>query len=1361
MKKTLRPIGCGALVCAALSFLPATSLLAQGIAVTPSQIQIAPGGRVIVNGQPTAMAPAAAAAAAAAAAPTPGAPAGAPAAKAKTAEELIMAKFPALTFDRRQSIILKTWASPWPIPVPKPDPEEEADRLAAEAKVKQAADAKLELAAKAAADADAAAEEAAGDDPEKLKALEARRKAAAEAKQKAEAAKAAAAEKAQAAQALATEVDAQLREFQRNVTLGDWEKVHAFFNDGSTFEDEVDAKKMYGLFLAKLITTPKGTPAFLQPVVPPKPGAKPNPPKPQPKPQPQNRGAAGGKFTEKNVFLPDDVLAIASASPSKLSKKAHAGLLGMLLQQSLANGNFVDQLVAKLQSGTRWLGGKDPEARMMAARVLIAAGRPVEGGEFLPPLETAAAANDVEALNLIAYYFLTRFGQEPKREYLESGWEATQAVLATNGLDDEQKDEALQRAVELAPKLEEELGQAWLGESFTKNEVRGREVLAAIGAATSKGRGNRMSDPRLKGLELQKTAIDALLSLDGIDMKKWRESLNLLALNWLAEGEYSYLYDQSKSSTGMQMQWDNYGNMYYVRDNSNANWFQQNRGSAPQPINSGLLLEIKPGDKWLAQIDPSLQPKFAMQYAQLYLKVSEEEKAYPYIEMLAKTHPAQSLKLANEFIQVWTTNHDPNSDRNRSYRYGYMFGYNQRADAIPLTRSKQARNVKELSGWIEKLRELPIGDLKEDVLTNAFTKTHSLAEVYKLEDIEEVFGGLDELKPKTIAAFAETMRRNLLTVWRDPRVQDQKKTKRVDKEIQAEVKRGYETAFNVIYTALEAYPDSWRLQLAKAAILTDENNFRNDNLKDSDGFAARRADAFKEFAKAAAMYEAKLPDLAEDEESSDVYDTWFYAALGASDIGAIQDHQQPARKQLPLIREALDRLPGLAAERHLARFANNLSSRVSSVKAELKSRYLKNGLEIAGDQKQAQEAKKLFEYYADLVTEIVLETEIDGGDEIGHEQPFGLFVNIRHTKAIERESGGFAKYLQNQGSGNYYNYGRPVENYRDKFEESARGLLEEHFEVQSVTFHSDKIKSRGIGEEGWRVTPYAYVLMKAKGPEVDMIPPLKLDFDFLDTSGFAVLPVGSAPIPVDARPAKPAGRSISEIKVTQTLDEREAEDGKLKLEINVGAHGLIPELEELVSLDVGEGFEIVSTEDQGLSLAKLDAESEINSVISERSWLLEMQARPGLASPPTSFTFPEPIVEVEENVYQRYDDADLAAAEATVMLVEQYGGDDTPWLWIAIIIGAVLLFLLGAIIMWPKGEGETKQHGRYQLPEEVTPFTVITLLHRIREENNLKSDTLSQLNESIEGLERHYFHEKSSEEPDLKRIAEGWIKTAA
>ena len=172
---------------------------------------------------------------------------------------------------------------------------------------------------------------------------------------------------------------------------------------------------------------------------------------------------------------------------------------------------------------------------------------------------------------------------------------------------------------------------------------------------------------------------------------------------------------------------------------------------------------------------------------------------------------------------------------------------------------------------------------------------------------------------------------------------------------------------------------------------------------------------------------------------------------------------------------------------------------------------MKAGFEIVGDHPQAYEARKVFDYYKDLVTEIKLEAKVDGGDVVGHEQPFGVFVNLRHTREIERESGGFGRYLQNQNNTGilFYNFGRPLENYRDKFQDAAKQALEEHFEVMSVTFQDEKVNSRATDEYGWRVTPYAYLLLKARGPKVDKVPPLRLDLDFLDTSGYVVLPVES------------------------------------------------------------------------------------------------------------------------------------------------------------------------------------------------------------------------------------------------------------
>ena len=103
----------------------------------------------------------------------------------------------------------------------------------------------------------------------------------------------------------------------------------------------------------------------------------------------------------------------------------------------------------------------------------------------------------------------------------------------------------------------------------------------------------------------------------------------------------------------------------------------------------------------------------------------------------------------------------------------------------------------------------------------------------------------------------------------------------------------------------------------------------------------------------------------------------------------------------------------------MSRFANALFTRLNAVKPSVKVRYLKGGFEIVGDHPQAHDARKVYDYYKDLVTEIKLDAVVDGSDVVGHQKPFGVFVNIRHTREIERESGGFGRYLQNQNNSGY------------------------------------------------------------------------------------------------------------------------------------------------------------------------------------------------------------------------------------------------------------------------------------------------------------------------------------------------------
>jgi hypothetical protein len=457
-----------------------------------------------------------------------------------------------------------------------------------------------------------------------------------------------------------------------------------------------------------------------------------------------------------------------------------------------------------------------------------------------------------------------------------------------------------------------------------------------------------------------------------------------------------------------------------------------------------------------------------------------------------------------------------------------------------------------------------------------------------------------------------------------------------------------------------------------------------------------------------------------------------------------------------MIREAILALPGEAGQRHMDMFAGALFTRMSNVAPAIKFRYVREGLGITGENKLAREARQVFDYYGDLVTEIQLRATIDGSDRVGSDQPFGLKLDLRHTAEIERESGGFAKYLQNQNSQNFgYNYGRPLEDYRDKFEETLRETMKEHFEVLSVTFNEPSARSKAEPEYGWRVTPYAYALLKPRSEAVDRVPPVRLDLDFLDTTGYAVLPVESAPLTIDAKKGAEETRPYEKLTLTQTLDERQAKNGKLILEVKAGAVGLVPKLADTLDL-APPGFDITGSEDHGVAVVKFDEEG--GGVSSERTWTITMAAKADLPAQPTSFTFGKPRVETVTNEHFRYVDADLATVGETIPLESQYAKIDRTWMW-WIPVGAAAL-LAGVFFLRRTQRPALQAQARFQVPESVNAFTVLGLLRDIQTHNGLAPEQHRELGAEIQTLERHYFGEEGEAPPDLQRIAQTWVSKA-
>ncbi len=649
--------------------------------------------------------------------------------------------------------------------------------------------------------------------------------------------------------------DLELRGFQYDVTLGDWPAVKTFLAK----LPEEEGKAAYEQLIQGLAGPPmQGNPQMQMQMQ-----------QMQQMQMQMNMGMQMGANTnmpanpqqfmmEKNAISNQDIIDLARAAPHGLDDERVSGL-GQILRAAVDSGNVVEDFLNRLRAALKLPPAQAPFLERQAAKLLAAANCLIEVGEFLPKPEKAEADNDREALNLLARHYLAEHAQEKKTVHLERAWQVTQAALAAGKVDRAQKEEAIRRAVELTPQIREVLGRAWLEESFTARPERGMEIIAAIGSGSAQGLQTHPfdSDFRLKSLTLQKLAVEALLRKAPKLANEWSSSLALLAEAWLREAEFSYHYDFS-TSLGPRMYQDPYGNSYYSNyDPFSPEMMARQRG-LPMAVKVADLVKQRPDDAWVAFVDQGIKPKFATVFAKLYLKVNEEDEAFPYIEQLARTNPRQAKELAEEFVRVWTKNHDPNSQQLRRSRFFYIYGFDNRAEGIPLTRSKQERNLVELSGWVKKLRALPIGEIDEKLLTQAFTTCHSTAEVYRLDAIEKVFGSFDTLRPKTLAELCQQMRGNLIGVWRQPAEQEKSKTKRREnRHSRAEryASASYEVAREVIDRGLGKHPDHWALVLARATLMHDENNYLQE-LERTPEFAPRRQRAFEEFRRAALLYVA-------------------------------------------------------------------------------------------------------------------------------------------------------------------------------------------------------------------------------------------------------------------------------------------------------------------------------------------------------------------------------------------------------------------------------------------------------------------------------------------------------------------------
>jgi len=1137
----------------------------------------------------------------------------------------------------------------------------------------------------------------------------------------------------------------EVERFRQSVIVGDWPEAGRFLRG----LPKDHGKQVYRYLLRELPNTAK-------------PRSEPGAPD-QPPMMVQNQSGPGR--TPGPTLVADDILALAANAPHELEEQ-DTRLLGQLLGKLLTRGDALDPFLAKLETGVKGLGGSDPADRRRAADLLVAANRLIETGPFLLPVEAAREKQDWAALDLRARQLIALGRKEKDSKVLTEAWDINQFILAATNTPATNREPALRRAFELMPQISREVGTNWLRRSFQDSPAQGLIILSAVSQMIQQGSNERAADMRHKNLDLQKQVVETFLGVADPTQPHWRAALNLLAQGWMQEATYSRQRFQPRRTYGPQ--YDEFGNM------TSFEQFQPQSydGNQLPPVPVDQAAACAPGEQWLAQLDESLRLASFALIADLHLKAEAPDKALPHIESFAARQPRAATDLANDFLRGWAKARSPAPQpRNTVYGpYGPIFygagsPYGMRGGGIPLTRAMQARNIRELAGILRRLQNLKLPALNDDAVVGAFSAAHSPAEVYRTEDIETVFGPLSGIKLESLAGLAQTMRERLASQWRQPRVQQEAKTQRNDKQIAAEMLRGYEVVMRLIGSGLEREPDHWQLHLAQAAANFDLAEYQYGKKVDLSVYVQKRDEAFKGFERAASLYASALPKIEEKDQSPKVFQQWFNASLGASDLAYVTRQQEPDTNQLQRIQSAIRSLPGGAAEKHLSTFAKTLGQSANMLKSELKPRYLRAGLRIVGDHPEAEDARKLATYYNDLLQELELIVRLDGDAAIGHKQPFGVFVTLNHTADVEREAGGFGRYLRNlkKSSSAYYNpYAQQQRNFVEDFDRQVREKLADKFEIKSITFLDDKVQSRGYGRFGWRATPLAYLLLQAKDGSADQIPVLEMDLDFADQRGQVTLPVESQITLLDARPERVPARPVADVEITQVLDDREIAQGLLTLEIKAGAKGLVPRLGELMRTNF-TSLRVEEFTDQGVAVTQIDTEGDDIRPVSERNWLFKLRVEDS-APASLTFKFPEAAAGGAKMTFKRYADADLVEVQPSLALAG-LSLRARPW-WHWAVLAVVILAIACAVVWWVSRHRPqvAPAESPYLLPDPATPFGVIGMLRRMHGDASLgwKETDRTELAQTIGRLEAYFFaRERNGDpEPDLTGIGRRWLVLA-
>lgn len=1052
-------------------------------------------------------------------------------------------------------------------------------------------------------------------------------------------------------------------------------------------------------------------------------------------------------------LLSEDFYALINACPGSL-REENIPALAKLIKTSLGEGGRAS-LVERMKADWKGLGGTTPAGRKLAAQLLSSLGWIRDAAPFLPlKPEEWEGADTTQLVFAMEYFTQTGIADRDERLFQQAA-DISARLMKSARFGNYTRPQfrlAMDRLVQLLPVLEPAEAQKLIREQLFNQTATLSDLISIIGELGQTAAKGSDIQARTSSLGTQHLILGALIGKEEIP-----QNIAVLVMNWLNEAEACYRAGgvvTTEMSQAERLMMSRYG--------------MSSPKKAPT-LSTDQILSTAPPRELIPRLNPGLAQRVQLTLVKVGI-LRPEQVDLKELRDYVKKYPGLEREVCQDILTGWISKRSKPAESEqvkqmRAYGMYVPSQLLQQGSGIPLTRLRQNQNIEHFKSLLGELREVSPQPLDSTLIVQAFMTLHSGAEVYRMEDIEAIFGPPEKMVRKELLDLLGGMRGRLSQEWRDPKTQQQAATKRTEQEAKDEVSRGYRTALELARRGIVAEDGDWAAFITRGQLFYDASQYELERQVKLTDYVSLRDEAFASFKKATDIYAARIPSLPHGQWTIEPYQSWFFVMLGASDLAQLTSNTARTDPGLKSIGDSMRALPGEAGGKHLELFAKMLGELFPRVPANVRQLFLSSGLAIVGaDNPAAAAATKSLDYYKELLNEIQLRIKIDGTSQVGHRQVFGAFITLETTRQLLRESGGFSKYLQNQSNQQQMmGGGGGGKNLRDDFTKNLHAALDETFEVVSITYHDAAVKTIDLPREGWVETPLAYVVLRARNAAVDRIPSFQLDMDFMDQPGQVVLPVMSQVEPLDAKDSDVANRPCGDLQIDLTMDEREWRDGKIVVEIQARGQGVIPNLDKLFDCE-RSGFDL-ETVDGNLSVSQFVSDGKQRLPQADRNWQLTYRRKADLKGD-VLFPFPTLKSGVAPSAieFKHYQDADLVTVDAAqaasgVKLAGQFGNGLRNTVLALLLIAAVIAVIL---VLRRKKVSGTSASLDLTAPADPTPFSTVAFLRRIRATHDqaMSDSEKAALNKQIAEIEAACFSREPAKSMDFPSLIKKWLEVA-